>query len=202
MSPPAPPPCCMPRRPVRERAPCCSSRMRAGCRGSARRRWPSCASVSPDRAGACRRCSTRSPPPTTSTSIRSPRSNYRRGRAARWPARRCRLLRLARLGSGTTLGLVTAYVTSAELARTPTTSGSAAARRGEPASVRPGQSELGPANLKRMVLPSERAVRSALRALRVLTALPLERLVLGAVARKLHRASAFDLPELVFATSR
>lgn len=101
-------------------------------------------------------------------------------------------------GQGTTLGLVTAYVTSAELARTPDDI-PGALRRAE-ASLRPfarANQKLGPANLKRMVLPSERAVRSTLRALRVLTALPLERLVLGAVARKLHRASAFDLPELV-----
>lgn len=53
-----------------------------------------------------------------------------------------------------------------------------------------------------MVLPTERAVRSTLFALKVMNALPFTDLVLGAVARKLARASAYDLPAVPDAAAR
>jgi len=65
-----------------------------------------------------------------------------------------------------------------------------------------GNPALGPANLKRMVLPTERAVRSTLFALKVMNALPFTDLELGAVARKLARASAYDLPAVPDAAAR
>lgn len=98
-------------------------------------------------------------------------------------------------GQGTTLGLVTAYVTAVELASTPEDVPGALTRA--EASLRSfveANQALGPANLKRMVLPSARAVRSTLTMLRVLNVLPGKEFLLGAVARKLDRASQFTLP--------
>lgn len=100
-------------------------------------------------------------------------------------------------GQGTTLGLVTAFVTAAQLCATPEDVPLALTRAEESLRrfVETNQA-LGPANLKRMVLPTQRAVRSTLTMLRVMNALPFTDLLLGAVARRLHRASRFDLPEL------
>ena len=98
-------------------------------------------------------------------------------------------------GQGTTLGLVTAYVTATELAAAP--GDVAGALRRAEASLRPfveRNQALGPANLKRMVLPTPRAVRSTMVALRVMNALPFTDLLLGTVARRLARASAYELP--------
>lgn len=98
-------------------------------------------------------------------------------------------------GQGTTLGLVTAYVTAAEVGATPGDVPGALARA--ESRLRPfveRNQALGPSNLKRMVLPTERAVRSTLRMLRVMNALPFTDLMLGAVARRLAKASAYDLP--------
>lgn len=103
-------------------------------------------------------------------------------------------------GQGTTLGLVMAYVTAAQLCATPGAVPLALTQAEK--SLRPfveKNQALGPANLKRMVLPSERSVRSTLTMLRVMNALPFTDVLLGAVARKLHRASRFALPELPLA---
>lgn len=98
-------------------------------------------------------------------------------------------------GQGTTLGLVTAYATVAELCATPQDV-PAALRRAESAlrAFAEANQALGPANLKRMVLPTQRAVRTTLVMLKVMNALPFTDLMLGAVARKLAKSSAYDLP--------
>lgn len=91
---------------------------------------------------------------------------------------------------------MTAWTTCAELTRTPENVPGALTRAEQ--SLRTfveRNQKLGPANLKRMVLPSDRAVKQTLTALRVMNALPFTDLMLGAVARKLHRASTFELPE-------
>lgn len=105
-------------------------------------------------------------------------------------------------GQGTTLGLVTAYVTAAQLATTAAVPAALTAAEQQLRAFAEGNPALGPANLKRMVLPTERAVRSTLFALKVMNALPFTDLVLGAVARKLARASAYDLPAVPDAAAR
>ncbi|HPF81604.1 FAD-dependent monooxygenase [Nostocoides australiense] len=105
-------------------------------------------------------------------------------------------------GQGTTLGLVTAYVTAAQLATTAAVPAALTAAEQQLRAFAEGNQALGPANLKRMVLPTERAVRSTLFALKVMNALPFTDLELGAVARKLARASAYDLPAVPDAAAR
>ncbi len=100
-------------------------------------------------------------------------------------------------GQGTTLALVTAYVTVAKLCATPDAVPDALHRA--EAALRgfvDGNQKLGPSNLKRMVMGSEKAVTSTLTALRVLNALPFTDLMLGFVARALAKASAYELPEV------
>jgi len=129
-------------------------------------------------------------------------------RLATWSAGRVGLIGDAAVcaspaaGQGTTLGLVTAYVTAAQLATTAAVPAALTAAEQQLRAFAESNQALGPANLKRMVLPSERAVRSTLFALKVMNALPFTDLVLGAVARKLARASAYDLPAVPDAAAR
>lgn len=98
-------------------------------------------------------------------------------------------------GQGTTVGLVTGYVTGALLVeRGDDVPGALAAAERDLRPFVERNQALGPANLKRMVLPTARKVRSTLIALRIMNALPFTDRLLGVVARKLAASSAHDLP--------
>ncbi|TQS41964.1 FAD-dependent monooxygenase [Cryptosporangium phraense] len=95
-------------------------------------------------------------------------------------------------GQGTSLALVGAYVLAGELA----TGGGFAGyeRRMRPFAER--NQKLGPANVKRMVLSTERQVRASMRMLAVMDHLPFKDRLLAAAMAPLHKAAnAIDLPE-------
>lgn len=96
-------------------------------------------------------------------------------------------------GQGTSLALVGGYVLAARVSRTPDGQGLAADERAMRRFVEVNQ-RLGPANVKRMVLPTEKAVRSTLIALRVMHALPFSEALMRRALRPLHRAAtAIDI---------
>lgn len=97
-------------------------------------------------------------------------------------------------GQGTTLALLTAYATATLLARRPDDPDLAFSGTHRLLTDLVEQNQaLGRANIPHMVLPTQRAVTSTLAGLRVLRVLHLENAIVGTVARKLARASRFDL---------
>ncbi|GIJ55021.1 FAD-dependent monooxygenase [Virgisporangium aurantiacum] len=96
-------------------------------------------------------------------------------------------------GQGTSLALVGAYVLAGELKSDPT-QGFAAYEQKMREFVRRNQA-LGPANVKRMVMRTERQVRMSMRMLSIMGKLPGRDRMLSAVMAPLHKAAnAIDLP--------
>lgn len=96
-------------------------------------------------------------------------------------------------GQGTSLALVGGFVLASRLAADPSEHGLIAYEQALRPFVQANQ-KLGPANIKRMVLCSDKAVRSTLSMLRVTNRLPFSDALMGLAMRPLHRAAnAVDL---------
>jgi 2-polyprenyl-6-methoxyphenol hydroxylase-like FAD-dependent oxidoreductase len=98
-------------------------------------------------------------------------------------------------GQGTSLALVGAYVLAGELATAGAGGGFAAYERKMREFVRRNQA-LGPANVKRMVMRTDRQVRVSMRMLSIMGKLPGRDRMLSAMMAPLHKAAnAIDLPD-------